>query len=469
MLQEIIYITLLVLMIFYFSINTVYLFILFMSVVEIRRSKKYRFTFDIDQAFRFRLLPPVSIILPAYNEEKSIVESVRSILFVRYPQYELLVVNDGSRDNTLQKLIEAFNLIKTDYVFRRSVDTEKVRGIYISKDFKNIIVIDKENGGKADSLNAGINISRYPYFCAIDADTILGEDALAKLILPFVNDPERTTAVGGIVKPANGAVIQMGRLLEEKLTKNLLVILQSVEYARAFFLGRLGLSTINSLLIISGAFGLFKKSDVLKVEGYKRKSLGEDMMLVVKLHKLKRKEKVQYKVSFVTDTVCWTEIPSTIRVLARQRVRWQMGLMESLFENSDMIFNPKYGVIGLFAVPFYILTEIVPPFFEVIGYALLAVGIGMHVLPLKILLIFFVVTWGYSLIHTFYALIMENYEIGNKVPLHHFVIRLFVSIVENLFYRQINLWCKLKGFFRFFTAKREWGVMERKGFGQKGS
>jgi cellulose synthase/poly-beta-1,6-N-acetylglucosamine synthase-like glycosyltransferase len=468
-LQQIIYIAMLVLMIFYFSINTVYLFILFLSVVEIRRSKKYRFTFDIDQAFRFRLLPPVSIILPAYNEEKSIVESVRSILFVRYPQYELLVVNDGSMDGTLQKLIEAFNLIKTDYVFRRSIDTEKVRGIYISKDFKNIIVIDKENGGKADSLNAGINVSRYPYFCAIDADTILGEDALAKLILPFINDPERTTAVGGIVKPANGAVIQMGRLLEEKLTKNLLVILQSVEYARAFFLGRLGLSTINSLLIISGAFGLFKKSDVLEVEGYKNKSLGEDMMLVVKLHKLKRKEKVQYRVAFVTDTVCWTEIPSTIRVLGRQRVRWQMGLMESLFENSDMLLNPKYGIIGLFAAPFYILTEIVPPFFEIIGYALLAVGIGMHVLPLKTLLIFFVVTWVYSLVHTFYALIMENYGIGKKAPLHHFVVRLFVSIIENLFYRQINIWCKLKGFFRFFTAKREWGVMERKGFGQKGS
>ncbi|UCB45541.1 MAG: glycosyltransferase family 2 protein, partial [Spirochaetota bacterium] len=368
MLGEIIYSLLFVLMIFYFSINTVYLVILIMSITEIQRSKKYRFTFDLDQAFRFRLLPPVSIILPAYNEEKTIVESVRSILFVRYPEYELLVVNDGSKDGTLQTLIKAFNLIKTDYVFRRSIVTEEVRGIYISKEFKNIVVIDKENGGKADALNAGINVSRYPYFCAIDADTILGEDALAKLILPFVNDPERTTAVGGIVRPANGAVIQMGRLLEERLTKNLFVILQGVEYVRAFFLGRLGLAAMNSLLIISGAFGIFKKSDVLQVEGYKRKSLGEDMMLVVKLHKLKRKERKRYKVTFVTDTVCWTEIPSTVKVLSRQRIRWQMGLMESIFENSDMILNPKYGVIGLFSMPFYILTEIVPPFFELIGY-----------------------------------------------------------------------------------------------------
>jgi cellulose synthase/poly-beta-1,6-N-acetylglucosamine synthase-like glycosyltransferase len=467
MLGEILYTVLLVLMFFYFSINTVYLFILVLSVVEIQKSRKYRFTFDLDQAFRYRLLPPVSIILPAYNEEKTIAESVRSILFVRYPQYELLVVNDGSKDGTLKTLIEAFNLVKMDYVFRRSIDTEKVRGIYISRDFKNIIVIDKENGGKADALNAGINVSRYPYFCAVDADTILGEDALAKLILPFVNDPERTTAVGGIVKPANGAVIQMGRLLQERVTKNLLVILQSLEYARAFFLGRLGLSSINSLLIVSGAFGLFKKDDVLKVEGYKRRSLGEDMMLVVKLHKLKRKERKRYRIAFVTDTVCWTEIPSTLRVLARQRVRWQMGLMESIFQNSDMILNPRYGIIGLFAMPFYILTEIVPPFFELIGYSVLAVGIGFEVLPFETLIRFFVISWGYSLMHTLYALTMERYGIGNKVPFYHFIVRLFSSLLENLFYRQINIWCKLRGFFRFFTQKREWGSMERKGFGQK--
>jgi cellulose synthase/poly-beta-1,6-N-acetylglucosamine synthase-like glycosyltransferase len=467
MIEQILYTVLTVLMIFYFSVNTTYLFILIFSVFGIQRARKFRFTFDLNQAFRFRLLPPVSIILPAYNEEKTIVESVRSILFVRYPQYELLVVNDGSRDDTLKKLFEAFNLIKTDYVFRRSIDTAKVRGIYVSREFKNIVVIDKENGGKADALNAGINVSRYPYFCAVDADTILGEDALAKLILPFVNDPDRTIAVGGIVRPANGAQISMGRLLAERLTTNILVITQSLEYARAFFLGRLGLSSINSLLIISGAFGIFKKEDVLRVNGYKKKSMGEDMMLVVKLHKLMRREKKKYRVTFVTDTVCWTEIPSTLRVLARQRVRWQMGLMESIFENGDMIMNPRYGVIGLFSMPFYILTEIVPPFFEPIGYAVLAVGIGTGVFSLYTLLRFFVITWGYSLLNTIYALVMESYGTGQKVRVHHFILKLFASILESLFYRQINIWCKLKGFFQFFTHKREWGAMERRGFGEE--
>jgi len=464
--NEIFTLLLMIIMIFFFTINTVYLFILFLSIIQINQQRKYGFSFNLNQAFKFRLLPPVSIILPAYNEEKTIVESVRSMLFVRYPQYELLIVNDGSKDGTLTTLIEAFNLIKTDFVFKRSIKTENIRCIYTSRDQKNIIVIDKENGGKADALNAGINISKYPYFCAVDADTILGEDALSKLILPFINDPERTTAVGGIVKSANGSVIQMGRLLQERLTGNLLIILQGIEYARAFFLGRLGLASINSLLIISGAFGLFKKEDVLQVQGYKRKCLGEDMMLVVKLHKLKKTERQPYRITFVTDTVCWTEIPSSIKILSRQRIRWQMGLLESIIGNRDMLFNPKYGAIGIFSMPFYILSEIIAPFIEIIGYCLLGAGMIMHLLPAGTWLRFILVTWVYSFIHTFIALIMEYYGIGTTLRFHHWVLKLFSSLLENIFYRQLNLYYKIAGFFRFFSSKskRVWGSMERKGF-----
>jgi len=451
-------------MVFFFSVDTVYLIELLLSIYELQKSRKLRFTFDLDQAFKFRLLPPVSILLPAYNEEKTIVESVRSLLFVRYPEYEILIINDGSKDQTLQILIDAFGLIKTDYVFRRSVETADVRGIYTSKENSRIVVIDKENGGKADALNAGINVSRYPYFCAVDADTILGEDALTKLIIPFINDPERTVAVGGVVKSANGAAIQMGRLLKEKLVYNIIVILQSIEYARAFFMGRLGLAAANSLLIISGAFGLFRKEDVLKVNGYKAGSLGEDMMLVVKLHKLKRQERKKYRITFVSDTVCWTEIPSSLRVLSKQRVRWQMGLLESLFENANMICNPRYGIIGLFAFPFYILTEIVPPFVEIAGYCILGAGIAFHLLPLSLVYRFLLITWAYSLMHNVVALVMEYYGIGTTLKFHHFLIKLFVSLSESLFYRQLNLFYKLKALFKFFTAEREWGSMERKGF-----
>lgn len=449
---------------YYFFINTIYLIVLFLSILQINRMRKHRYTFDLDQAFKFRLLPPVSIILPAYNEEKTIVESVTSLLFIKYPNYELLVVNDGSKDNTLQVLIDSFNLIKTDYVYRCSIDTEEVRGIYISKEYRSLVVIDKGNGGKADALNAGINISRYPYFCAIDADSILGEDALARLIIPFVHDPLRTTAVGGIVKAANGAHIEKGRLLRERLPKNPLVIFQTIEYARSFLMGRMGLSVINSLLIISGALGLFRKEDVLKVAGYKTGSLGEDMLLVVSLHKQKLRERKPYRICFLHDSVCWTEIPSDLKTLKKQRVRWQMGLLESITENRDMFLNPRYGVVGLFSIPFYFFSEIIPPFLEFIGYVVIGLGLYMKALTPTNILYFFLVSWVYSTVHSFVGLAMEHFVVGTTLKFHHFLFKLLVSLFENLFYRQINLIYRITGVFKFFTKKREWGEMERSGF-----
>jgi cellulose synthase/poly-beta-1,6-N-acetylglucosamine synthase-like glycosyltransferase len=454
-----------VVVLYFFVINTIYLIILIISIIIINRNRKSRFTFNIEQAFKFRLLPPVSIILPAFNEAKTIVESIRSILFVRYPEYELIIVNDGSSDNTLNVLIESFGLLKTDYVFRRVINTENIRGIYSSREHDNLVVIDKKNGGKADALNAGINVSRYPYFCAVDADTILGEDSLAKLIQPFVKDPEKTVAVGGVVKAANGSNVRMGRLLNERIPGNILVIMQSIEYARAFFMGRLGLSALNSLLIISGAFGLFKKSDVLEVKGYMKKSLGEDMMLVVKLHKLKRIEKQKYRVSFVPDTVCWTELPSSMKVLRKQRVRWQMGLIESIMGNRDMLFNRKYGIIGLFSFPFHLFTEIVSPFIEVAAYIAIITGAILNTISLDYVFYFLTVTWVFSIGHSFIGLVMEQYGIGKALRFHHFLIKMFTSLLENVFYRQLNLFYRILGTFKYFTKKREWGEMDRKGFG----
>ncbi len=449
---------------YYFIINTIYLIVLFLSILQINRMKKHQYTFDLDQAFRFRLLPPVSILLPAYNEEKTIVESVTSLLFIKYPSYELLVVNDGSKDNTLQVLIDSFNLVRTDYVYRCSIDTEDVRSIYISKEYRSLVVIDKKNGGKADALNAGINISRYPYFCAIDADSILGEDALARLIMPFVHDPVRTTAVGGIVKAANGADIEKGRLLRERMTWNPLVIFQTVEYARSFFMGRVGLSVINSLLIISGAFGLFRKEDVLKVDGYKRKSLGEDMLLVVNLHKQKLRERKPYRICFLHDTVCWTEIPSDLKTLKKQRIRWQMGLMESISENRDMFLNPRYGAVGLFSLPFTFFSEVIPPFLEFIGYGVIGLGLYLGALRPQMLLHFFLVSWVYSAVHSFVGLATEHFMVGATRKFHHFLFKLLISLMENFFYRQINLIYRITGVFKFFSNKREWGEMERRGF-----
>jgi len=458
------YYSLIILLGWFFTINSIYLIVLLLSIFEINKTRKTRFIFDANQVFRYRLLPPITVILPAYNEEKTIVESVYSLLFLHYPQYELIVLNDGSTDNTLKVLKRSFNLLKTDYVFKRSIQTEPVLDIYISKNFKNLVVVDKKNGGKADALNVGINISRYPYFCAIDADTILGEEALSKLIMPMIHDPERMIAVGGVIKAANYAEIQRGRLINERIPRNILILLQSVEYARAFFMGRMGLAAINSLLIISGAFGIFKKEDVLKAEGYKRGSLGEDMMLVVKLHRIKRNNRDPYRISFVPDTISWTEFPSGIKVLKRQRIRWQVGLLESLFENRGMFGNPKYGRIGLFSFPFYFLSEVVSPFLEFFGYGILVYGFVIGEFLWPHIVSFLLLTIGYGLVHSLIALILEYYAIGKGVPVKNLIVRTASTIIEPLFYRQLNLYFKIAGIFRFLSKKREWGKMERVGF-----
>lgn len=456
--------SLIVLLAWFFSLNTLYLIILILSIFEINKTKKNRYMYDIKQVFRYKLLPPISIILPAYNEEKTIVESVYSLLFLHYPLYELIVVNDGSNDNTLETLKKSFNLLKTDLVFRRIIYTEPVIDIYISSTFKNLIVVDKKNGGKADALNAGINISRYPYFCAIDADTILGEEALSKLIRPFIHAPEKTVAVGGVIKAANNAEIQRGRLLKENLPGNILVLLQTVEYARAFFMGRMGLSTINSLLIISGAFGLFRKEDVFEAGGYKRGSMGEDMMLIVRLHRIKKEKKEKYRVGFVSDTVSWTEIPTNFKILKRQRVRWQVGLLESLFENRKMFFNPRYGQIGLFSFPFYLFSEVISPFFEIFGYGILIYGTLINQFILPHIISFVVLTYGYGLLHSMIGIVLEYYALGKGIPIKHFLIRTLSTIIEPFFYRQINIAYKIIGTFKFLSKRREWGVMERVGF-----
>lgn len=449
---------------YFFLINSIYLFVLSLSLFALNRRRRFRFTFDLDQAFKFRLLPPVSIVLPAYNEEKNIVESVNSLLFVHYPSYEIIVVNDGSKDNTLEVLKESFRLMKTDYIFKKSIETERIKGIYVSKEHQNILVVDKLNGGKADALNAGINVSNFPYFCAIDADSILDVNALAKLIVPFIDDPMHMTAVGGVVKPANGADIEKGRMLQERLPRNLLVLFQTIEYARSFFMGRMGLSSINSLPIISGAFGLFRKEDVLNIQGYKRGSLGEDMLLVVKLHKLKRQQGEKYRIGFVHDTVCWTEIPSSLRVFRKQRLRWQMGLLESIVENREMFGNPRYGSIGFFSLPFYFFSEVVPPFLELIGYGIIAAGLLIDAFELHSLFSFFLVTWIYGIIHSFVGLALEQFFVETTFKISNFFIKVMAAVFENLFYRQINIIFKIAGVFKFLTKKREWGAMERSGF-----
>lgn len=317
--------------------------------------------------------PQISIIVPAYNEMTTIASSVRSLLQLNYSEYEIIVVNDGSKDRTIDVLRQEFALIPFPEAYNHQLRTKPVRAIYHSAKHANVRVIDKENGGKADSLNAGINLSIYPLFCCIDADSILQRDSLRRVVQPFLND-HRTIACGGTVRIANGCRVENGLLTKVGLPSNVLALFQIVEYLRAFLFGRLGWSPMNAMLIISGAFGLFHKDSVVTVGGYRSDTIGEDMELVIRLHHHFRLSGQPYRITFVPDPVCWTEAPEDLRTLKNQRIRWQRGLCDSLMDHVELCCHSKGGTVGWLAFPFMALFEWIGPAIEVFGYCLLFTG-----------------------------------------------------------------------------------------------
>ena len=308
-----------------------------------------------------RYTPPISIIAPAYNEEATILTSVQALLSLNYPEFEVIVVNDASKDNTLNLLIERFQLYHVEPIFRYQLKTAEVKAIYRSTLFKNLTVVDKYNGGKADALNCGLNISKYTLFCGIDADTLILPNALVQLARPFIQDPSRTVVSGGTIRIANACSISHGQIDKVQLPKNIWANFQIVEYLRAFLFGRIGWNAIGGTLIISGAFGLFRRDVVVAAGGYASDSVGEDMELIVRIHRKLREEKRPYQIRFVWESVCYTEVPESGQILSRQRDRWQRGLIDSLWRHRRMFLNPKYGVIGMISFPFFIFFELLGP------------------------------------------------------------------------------------------------------------
>jgi cellulose synthase/poly-beta-1,6-N-acetylglucosamine synthase-like glycosyltransferase len=339
------------------------------------------------------LTPPVSILAPGYNESATCVESINSLLKLNYPTAEVIFINDGSKDDTLDVVVKQFDMVKTERVYVPALTTKPVRGIYVSRkpEYKNLILVDKQNGGKADALNVGINVSRYNLICSIDADSILEDDALLKVAKPFLDD-DRVIAVGGIVRIANGCKIERGRVSDVRLSNKLIPSFQVIEYYRAYLSGRMGWGAINGLLIISGAFGLFKRDIVMKVGGYKHDTVGEDMELVVRMHRLCLENDIPYRVEFVPDPVCWTEAPETLKVLGRQRNRWHRGLLDTLLIHKKMLFNKRYKVLGLVSVPYFVFIELLGPVIEAIGYFAVGFGFYLGVVNLEIFILFFIVS-----------------------------------------------------------------------------
>jgi len=449
---------------YFAALNTIYLMFIIFGIFGLRR-----YAHDVSVAsnytlFRSSLLRPVSIIVPAYNEERNILETVNSLLLMHYPRFEVIVVNDGSTDDTLEKLKEQFRLVERHKVYRRRLPSKPVRALYESRIHPELVVVDKENGGKSDALNCGINVSTYPYYCGIDGDGILDDEALLKMMRPFLDEPEALVAAGGIVRVANNCIVQRGRVIDVRLPKRLLEIIQVVEYLQAFLSSRVAFSALNSVLLISGAFGMFQKEAAIEAGGYRTDTIGEDMELVVRMQRLRHSRGQRFRMVFVPDPVCWTEVPSDLKSLANQRRRWQKGLIDSLRYNRGMMLNPRYGVVGLFAMPYYFLFELCGPLVELFGYAMMIVFLVVGVLSWYWVALFFLVSMGFGMVITAGAILLEELSFHRYPRPLHVLGLLLGGLAYNLGYRQLNALWRLSATFEYVGGYRLWGRIRRLGF-----
>jgi cellulose synthase/poly-beta-1,6-N-acetylglucosamine synthase-like glycosyltransferase len=455
---------------YFICINTAYLTLNYISVFSIiGYMRDHRANYLPTNLASYQ--PPVSILIPAYNEEGSIVSSVHSLLGLEYPEFEIVVINDGSTDNTLAEVIAAFGMVDFPEAYRRRIETMPIKKVYASSRYPRVRLIDKDNGGKADTLNAGINCARYPLFCSIDADCILQPDSLSRVVRPFLEDPTMV-AVGGVVRVLNGCTVRNGHLEKVELPQNYLARFQLVEYLRAFLFGRLGWSPLNALLIISGAFGVFKKERVIAIGGYRRKTVGEDMDLVVRLHRNLRQEKQPYRISFVPDPICWTEVPTDLKSLKTQRMRWQRGLAESLAPNVGALFNRRGGTVSWLALPFMFTFELLGPVIEVLGYAIIIPLWLLGLIPLQSFLVFLFLSLGLGVLLSTNALFLEEVSF-QMYPRRGQQIKLFgIAILENFGFRQITSIWRFKAVIYWlfsFSKKSRWGRIARDGSWQRHS
>jgi cellulose synthase/poly-beta-1,6-N-acetylglucosamine synthase-like glycosyltransferase len=445
----------------YNGLHLVFTAICWSSISRHMRARRHS---TVEEVFASPLTPGISVLVPAFNEEAVIVESVRSLLALRYPRHEVIVVSDGSSDGTVDRLREAFDLAPVRKALRDTVPIARVRATYVSRRHRNLWVLDKDNGGRSDALNAGVVTARYPYVCAVDADSLLEADALLRVAEPIMLDPERIAATGGIVRVANGCRIEDGRVVEVGLPRSRLATMQVVEYFRAFLVGRVGWSSVNALLIISGAFGLFRRSLVETVGGFSTTTVGEDFEMVVRLHSYLRERAEPYRIAFVPDPVCGTAVPEDLRTLSRQRRRWQRGLGQVLWEHRRLIFNPRHGAVGLLAVPYMLVIEFLGAGVALLGIPTAVLWWTLGDLSPVAFGAFMTVAFLLGILLSVSALALEEFNF-RRHPRRREIARLLgYAVLENFGYRQLNDLWRTVAYVDLARRRSGWGVQRRRGF-----
>lgn len=450
-------------------LTAVYLIQFFISIIKIIKDRHQEISDDSSRYEDSENLIPISLIVPAYNEQENIVHNVLSLMKVNYPFFEIIVVNDGSKDNTHKEMIESFDLKQIEKSIKVSIPTQEIQGVYYNKKYPNLLYIDKLNGGKSDALNCGINASTYPLFACLDADSRIEKDALLKLGNIFLKD-NSTVVAGGFVRIANGSVVEEGEWREFQIPKKMIERFQIVEYFRSFLYGRV--SWGNALLIVSGAFGVFLKEAVVKVGGYKTNTIGEDMEIVVRLHhelrKPKhRKDRKKYSIKFCPDAVCWTQGPMSLGDLRNQRRRWQVGLFDTLIHHAGMTFNPRYGSIGMLSFPYNWLFELLGAVVEFLGYFIIPFSLLLGELNIFFFLIYLLVTVSVGSMLSIGGVLLEQYMRKGRMSPHQTMTLACYAILENFGFRQIIVASRVQAIFRFRKLKNSWGNIQRKSFNEQ--
>lgn len=450
------------------SIFGFYFWLAVVSAKELTKNVREAKTTDFDALLSSPFAPMISLLAPAYNESLTIVDNIKALLGLYYQNFEIIVINDGSKDDSLAKTIEAFDLEEVPYAIDYKIKCQKIRGIYKSriKGYSNLTVIDKVNGGKADALNAGINVAKGDYFISIDVDSIIDPHALKKMIKPFFEETEkRVIAVGGVIQIANSCIIENGQLVEVNVPDKFLPRCQVIEYSRSFLMGRLAWSRLDGLLLISGALGLFDKEVVINCGGYYTKTVGEDMELVVRMRKYMADNNQEYKVVYISDPLCWTEAPSTLKVLGSQRNRWTRGTIDTIMLHHNIFMNPKYGFMGMVSHPYWVFFEWFAPIIEFAGilYFITMALLGFANWPFFFIMLCFV--YFFAITFSTYAILFDHLAYNRYKKKRMIIKLLLTSWLEPFFYHPLVVYWGLRGNFDYFIRrKKSWGKMTRAGF-----
>jgi len=452
-----------VILIYFLVANAVYTVLMVISLYTVSLHSKFAARIGYGDLADSPVTPPVALIVPAHNEQDAVVATVSSLLDLNYPEKEIVVVDDGSTDDTALRLIEHFQLQRMDLVYREAVPAKRPFAFYHNPEVPELLLISKENGGKADALNVGISVSRSPYFCTVDADSIIERDALLRLMAPIVHSNVNTIVSGGVVRIANGCTLEKGQIRDIRLPKTWLERCQVVEYIRTFLFGRPGWNFLDATFICSGAFCLLQKESVVLAGGFSTDTVTEDIDMIATLHRYLKDKKWKYRMVFTTDPICWTEAPHTISVLAKQRRRWQLGLMQTVMKHNSMIGDPRFGLMGLFSMPFHAYVEAAGCVVEAAGTVLLPFSFLVGAMPFGLFLMLMFLAVGYGTLLSMGSVLLAEATV-RRYPSYKDVLTLILfSLVENFGYRQMVTFFRAQGVLQYVMGLRKWELVSHRG------